>query len=193
MSTIRAIALLLIALLGGGCGSGDDERSAGRTSGSSFDFSAFDAAMSEFIAAHSLRGASAVIVDKDKGLVHTAGYGEFGPERSYLIMSASKILSVGVLMRLADQGLIDIDAPIGDYVSTWGNGKPELTVAQLVSGSSGLVGVIDKVLYAPYACQASYTDALANCAKTIYTANDAADRKAPDTEFHYGGAAWQLA
>jgi len=186
------IALLLLAPLCGGCGS-DNERSGERTSRSSFDFRAFDDAMLKFIADHSLRGASAVIVDKDGGLVHTAGYGEFGPERSYLIMSASKILSVGVIMRLVDQGLLDIDAPIGDYVSPWGAGKPELTVAQLVSGSSGLVGVIDKVLYAPYACQASDSVTLANCAKTIYAADDAADRKPPDTEFHYGGGAWQLA
>ena len=204
MTTQRATrALLTVALLSTACGGGgdgdgnDDPNPLQETSPeggeASLDFDAFDTAMSQFVADHALRGASAVLVHKDRGIVHTAGYGEFAADRIYLIMSSSKILSVGVLMRLADEGLLDIDAPIGDYVSAWGAGKSELTVAQLVSGSSGLVGIVDNLLYAPYACQGLDTETLSNCATAIYTADDAADRRPPDTEFHYGGAAWQLA
>lgn len=60
-----------------------------------------------------------------------------------LVASSSKVVSVGVLMRLADQGLVDVDATIGNYLSAWGSGKPELEVAQLVSNSSGLVSLTD--------------------------------------------------
>ena len=125
--------------------------------------------------------------------MHETAYGEFDTQRVYLVASSSKILSVGVLMRLANQGKLDLDAPVSKYLSAWGEEKSDVTVAQLVSNSSGLVGLIDNPLYAPYLCQYISGGTLAECAKTIYTANDTADRKPPDTEFHYGGGQWQLA
>jgi CubicO group peptidase (beta-lactamase class C family) len=184
------LGLLFFGLSTGGCSSDDGTQAQG---GAGDDFAAFDSAMEQFVAERGLRGASAVLVQKDHGIVHSAGYGEFSADRTYLIMSSSKILSVGVLMRLADQGLLDLDAPIGTYVADWGTGKPELTLAELVSGSSGLPGIVDNLLYAPYACMGSTTETLAGCGKAIYTADDAAERIPPDTEFHYGGAPWQLA
>jgi CubicO group peptidase (beta-lactamase class C family) len=54
-------------------------------------------------------------------------------------------------------------------------------------------GVVDDLLYAPYTCQFDVAAHLADCAKAIYSADDAKDRKKADTEFHYGGAPWQLA
>jgi CubicO group peptidase (beta-lactamase class C family) len=134
------------------------------------------------------------VVHRDSGVVHTAGYGEYAPDRIYLVMSSSKIVSVGVLMRLADEGLLDLDAPIGDIVPSWSEGKAALTVAELVSCSSGLPALVDYLLYAPYSCQFVDTGTLADCASMIYTTvEDAADRIPPDTEFRYGGAQWQLA
>lgn len=186
------VSLLSLGLFTAGC-SDESVNGANSEGGAEPNFTAFDAAVQKFVADHGLRGASAAIVEKDRGIVHTAGYGEFAVDRTYLIMSSSKILSVGVLMRLVDQGLLDIDAPIGTYVSGWGTGKPELTVAELVSNSSGLTGIVDNLLYAPYACQGDATAALTDCAKAIYIAADSADRIPPDTEFHYGGGQWQLA
>jgi CubicO group peptidase (beta-lactamase class C family) len=158
------------------------------------DFQAFDAAVSTFVTANGLAGASAVVVHAACGVVHTHGYGSYAADRVYLVGSSSKVVTTGVLMRLADQGLIDIDAPVGQYLGAWGtNGKPALEVAQMLSNSSGLVGLVDNPLYLPYRCQYQSTGTLADCAKTIYTANDSADRQPPDTSFHYGGGQWQLA
>lgn len=158
------------------------------------DFAQYDAAISAFLVEHKLKGASGVVVHKDYGVVHVQGYGDYPPDRLYLVASSSKVVSVGVLMRLADMGKLDIDAPIGQYLSAWGgNGKPELEVAQLLSNSSGLVGLIDDPTYAPYLCQYVDSGALSDCAKTIYTASDADRRVPPDTSFHYGGGQWQLA
>jgi len=175
------------------CSSGDDGASSA-SAAPKLDFSKYDAAVKAFLDAHGLTGASGVVVHKDWGIVHKAGYGDFAGDRLYLVASSSKMLSVGVIMRLADEGKLDVDAPIGNYLSAWDpNCKPELEVAQLVSNSSGLVGLIDNPIYAPYLCQYVDSGTLADCAKTIYTANDAADRKPPDTSFHYGGGQWQLA
>jgi CubicO group peptidase (beta-lactamase class C family) len=126
--------------------------------------------------------------------VHVQGYGQYPADRLYLVGSSSKIMTAGILMRLADQGVVDVDAPVGTYVPSWDpNGKPELEVAQLLSNSSGLVGLVDNPFYLPYRCQYQDAGTLGDCARTIYTANDSADRRPPDTSFHYGGGQWQLA
>lgn len=82
------------------------------------DFRPFDRAMDSASASLGLAGATAVVVERDRGIVHLAGYGTFDADRLFLIASASKILSVGIIMRLADQGLLDLDAPIGQYVGS---------------------------------------------------------------------------
>jgi CubicO group peptidase (beta-lactamase class C family) len=186
-----ALSISLLSLCSSACS--DDAAPANVEGTAEVDFAAFDAAMDQFIADHDLRGASAAVVQRGTGIVHVAGYGEFSPERIYLVMSSTKVLSAGVVMRLHDEGLLDVDAPIGDYVPDWADGKPELTLVQLMSGSSGLVGVADSPLYAPYACRTNTGVALTDCARKVYEADDGAERKSPDSEFHYGGAAWQLA
>ena len=161
---------------------------------SGLDFTAFDSTVNAAIAADGLAGATVVIVRKDSGVVHLAGYGAFSKNRAFLLASASKILSVGVLMRLADQHIIDIDAPVGTYVGTaWGNEKASLTIAQMLSNGSGMVGLVDDPLYLPYMCQYRHVGTLAACAQKIYQAADSDQLVPPDTQFRYGGGQWQLA
>jgi CubicO group peptidase (beta-lactamase class C family) len=206
---ISNLALGLLALAAPACGNvstvgagadagADSSSDAADGNGlcSRIDFHAFDDAVSSFVAANGLTGASAVVVHAGCGVMHTQGYGSYTADRVYLVGSSSKVVTTGVLMRLADRGLVDIDAPVGQYLASaaWGaNGKPELEMAQMLSNSSGLVGLVDNPLYLPYRCQYQSTGTLADCAKTIYTANDGADRQPPDTSFHYGGGQWQLA
>ncbi len=201
---VRALLVILLALpacgnvstVGRDAGSDTSDGAATNPLCAKLDFQAFDTAVSSFVTANGLTGASAVVVHADCGVLHTQGYGSYAADRAYLVGSSSKVITTGVLMRLADRGLVDIDAMVGQYLTTssWGaNGKPELEVAQMLSNSSGLVGLIDNPLYLPYRCQYQSTGTLADCAKAIYTANDAADRQPPDTSFHYGGGQWQLA
>jgi CubicO group peptidase (beta-lactamase class C family) len=163
--------------------------------GPALDFSAFDQAIEGFVTAQGLQGATAVVVQRDRGIVHLKGYGAFAPDRLSLIASSSKVLSAGVLLRLADQKLLDLDAPIGTVVSgRWGGGgKATLTVAQLLSNSSGMVGLLDEATYPPYLCQFLAAANLSSCAQILYQAADSSRIVPPDTQFHYGGAQWQLA
>jgi CubicO group peptidase (beta-lactamase class C family) len=162
--------------------------------GVALDFSAFDQAIEGFVTAQGLPGATAVVVHRDLGVVHLKGYGSFDPGRLFLIASSSKILSVGVLMRLADQKLLDLDGPIGTVVTgRWGEGKGTLTVAQMLSNSSGLVGLLDEATYPPYLCQYVPQGTLTGCAQMIYKAADSDRIVPPDTRFRYGGGQWQLA
>jgi CubicO group peptidase (beta-lactamase class C family) len=157
-------------------------------------YAAFDAVMDSALAAQQLPGAVAVVVHRDSGIVHLRGYGGFRTDRLFLLASASKPVSAGVVMRLADQGRLDVDAPIGTYVSgAWGAGKSSLTLAQMMSNSSGMVGLLDAPGYQPYLCQFVPRSTLADCARTLYGSADGDAAIPPDTRFRYGGAQWQLA
>jgi CubicO group peptidase (beta-lactamase class C family) len=162
--------------------------------GPDIDFSAVDSALEGFIAENGLEGATLVIVHRDHGIVHLRGFGGFDVDRVSLIASSSKVLSAGILVRLADQGLLDLDAPIADYLpAEWGDHKTTITTAQLLSNSSGMVGLIDDPIYLSYVCQYVWAGTLDMCARGIFGANDTADLVPPDTAFRYGGGQWQLA
>lgn len=158
-----------------------------------YDWTSFDATVEAFLAANQLEGATAVVVHRDYGVLHARGFGAFPLDRVSLLASSSKILSAGVLVRLADQGLLDLDAPVSTYLADFGAYKTDIPVASLVSNSSGLVSLTDDPTYAPYICQYLPVGFLEDCGAQIYLADDAADRIPPDTEFHYGGGQWQLA
>lgn len=156
------------------------------------DFTAFDSAMNAALTAEGLEGATVVVVQKDSGIVYVKGYGAYDKDRVFLLASASKIISVGVLMRLADQGVLNLDAPIGRYVGgAWGDEKAELTIAQMFSNSSGMVGLVDQPFYLPYICQYRPVGTLVDCAEQIYDANDAGSVVPPDTKFRYGGGRYR--
>lgn len=174
---------------------GDPATTAGSSTGdepSDERFAEFDQAIEQFIEDEGLPGVTAAVVHRDDGVLHLRGYGEFEADRVTLIASASKIISVGVLMRLAEQGALDLDTPISEYLGDWGEYKTDITVAQLVSNSSGMVGLSD-ALYAEYLCQFFADQTLLTCGEALYTADDAANSVPPDTAFRYGGAQWQLA
>ena len=158
-----------------------------------YDFTAISPIVQDFIDEKGLNGAGLIVVQRDDGVVHHEHWGEFGPERISLIASSSKMVVAGVLMRLHDDGLLDIDAPVAD-VAGWGAGNPEVTPAQLISNSSGLVGLLPNPAYGPYVCQFLPIGTLQACAEQVFTTtDDDADIVPPDTEFRYGGAQWQVA
>ncbi|HUF97053.1 MAG TPA: serine hydrolase domain-containing protein [Ilumatobacter sp.] len=82
---------------------------------------------------------------------------------------------------------------MADYVA-WGSGNPDITVAQLLSNSSGLPGLIEGGEIPDYACQFLVAGDIEDCAATIFnTPHDDAGVVLPDTMFRYGGAQWQVA
>jgi CubicO group peptidase (beta-lactamase class C family) len=158
-----------------------------------YDFSAIDPIVKGFVDQHGLNGAGLIVVDRDDGIVDEEYWGAFGPDRISLIASSTKMITAGVLLRLQDEGLLDIDKPVS-AVAPWGTGNPSITPAQLLSNSSGLVGLLPNPGYAPYLCQYMPAGTLQDCAAGIFTTPaDDADIVAPDTEFRYGGAQWQVA
>lgn len=157
------------------------------------DFSEVDAAIDAFLADEDLQGATIAIVHRDHGVLHKRGYGSFDVDRVMLLASASKMMTAGVLIHLDDADLLDLDAPITDVLTDWGDYKQDITTAQLLSNSSGMPGLGDGALYTPYLCQFIDGGSLSACAEAIFSADDAEESIPPDTRFRYGGAQWQLA
>ena len=96
-----------------------------------------------------MNGAGLIVVDQEDGVVHEEYWGEFEADRISMIASSSKMISASVLMRLDDDGVLDVDAPVADVVE-WGAGNPTVTPAQLISNSSGLIGLQDGFGYESY-------------------------------------------
>jgi CubicO group peptidase (beta-lactamase class C family) len=158
-----------------------------------YDFSAVEPIVEAFVTERGLNGAGLVVVQRDDGIVYEGYWGEFDADRISFVASSSKMITAGVLLHLADEGLLDIDAPIADAVE-WGSGNPDVTVAQLLSNSSGLVGLLMDPFYRPYLCQFLVDGTMQDCAEQIFTStDDDGDVVPPDTEYRYGGAQWQVA
>ncbi|MCB9656190.1 MAG: beta-lactamase family protein [Sandaracinaceae bacterium] len=192
-SPLPTVLLLTASLCGASlasCGDG------GPGPAPSLDFGTFDATIEAFLTENELDGANVIVVHRDWGVLHQRAFGTFAPDRISLLASASKIISAGVLMRLDDLGLVDVDEPIAQVGAqqnpAWMRERT-FTLAQMLSNSSGMVGLIDNPTYEPYLCQYSLLGTLQACGRSIYEADDSADIAPPDTRFRYGGGQWQLA
>lgn len=164
---------------------------------SGIDFAEVEAALTEFVDDNGLSGAGFAVVDAEDGLVFEGYAGDFTPERASLVASMSKQVTAGVLMRLDDEGVLDIDAPISEVVGdAWGAGDDSLadrTIAQMLSHSAGMVG-LSELRYAPYFCQFDADQEIEQCGAEMYsTPTDDGDVFEPDTRWEYGGGQWQLA
>ena len=158
-----------------------------------YDFGDVGPVVEAFVADNGLDGAGLIVVHADDGVIFHDHWGAFDEDRISLVASSSKMITAGVLLHLDDQGLLDIDQPVA-AVAEWGAGNPDITPAQLISNSSGLVGLLPDPTYGPYLCQFLAGGTLQECAATIMTTDgDDADVAAPDTRFDYGGAQWQVA
>ncbi|MCP3938511.1 MAG: beta-lactamase family protein [Actinomycetia bacterium] len=158
-----------------------------------FDFSAIGPVVQDYVDAENLNGAGLIVVHREHGVIYHDHWGDFDEDRISLIASSSKMITATVLMRLHDDGVLDVDQPVSELTG-WDGDNQTITVAQLLSNSSGLVGLTPDPTYAPYLCQFIPIGDLASCAESIFeTAADDDDIVPPDTEFRYGGAQWQVA
>lgn len=183
--TTGSLFVMMLAACGDGGGGGSD---------AGYDFAAVSAEFQAFVDEKpAVDGVGAVVVHREHGVVFQQSFGAFSDDRAYLLASSSKMITAGVLMRLQDDGLLDVDAPVADVVP-WGAANPTITPAQLVSNSSGLVGLQPNPTYAPYLCQFVYQGTLQECAERIFTSSADDDLVVPpDTTYRYGGAQWQIA
>lgn len=150
--------------------------------------------MQDFLAGHAgLRGAGLIVVDREHGVVFERFLGDLQAQDDVFFASLSKLFAAGIIMRLHDAKILDIDRPISRY-GFGDSDAPSLSLAQLLSNSSGIRCLTEGLNPEAFRCQYDQAQTLQGCGETIWTHHaNAEPQRAPDREFCYGGAQWQLA
>lgn len=147
----------------------------------SYDFSALKPALEEFVRKARLPGAGLLLV-RDGKVIYREFAGEYGSDTVVSTASAAKWLTGAVIMSLVDDGLIDLDKPIGEILPEFTGDKAAITVRQLMSHTSGLPGENAPV--------GRVGGTLADTAREISRMELVAK---PGAEFGYGGVSMQVA
>lgn len=96
------------------------------------------AAMQHLVSELRLEGAGLVVLRAD-GELHRGTHGQFAADSVVPIASASKWLAVATILTLADEGLLDLDVPVGRYVKEFDrDDKRALTLRLCLSCTGGL-------------------------------------------------------
>ena len=103
------------------------------------------AVLTDQLDASGVPGGAVVVVNNDtieaRG-VGDAGHGEVTGQTPFVLGSATKSFTALAVMQLVDAGLVDLDAPVRDYVSEFelAEGQPvdDITVRDILQQTSGL-------------------------------------------------------
>lgn len=155
-----------------------------------YDFGAVDAAVAELMADHpAVRGVTLAVVRRGESQIYEKGYGDFDRDRISLLASTTKVLSAGVILTLVDDGVLDLDRPVAEYLG-WGDYHPTVTVRHLLSMMSGIPANILGTCF-PALCMCDPSTTVQTCGRDVFQ-NDSTSIL-PGKEFRYSSGAWQLA
>ncbi|WP_020673025.1 serine hydrolase domain-containing protein [Amycolatopsis nigrescens] len=114
----------------------------------SFDFAHWQARLDELSATYHVPGAALAVLTEGNvhelatGVLHRGTGVETTPGSVFLLGSIAKVYTATLVMRLADAGELDLDAPVVSVLPEFGTVDPEatgkITVRQLLSHTSGL-------------------------------------------------------
>jgi CubicO group peptidase (beta-lactamase class C family) len=144
-------------------------------------YASVDTAMRRRVRDDALSG-GALLVVRDRVVLHRKVFGDFRGSTVVPIASASKWLTAATVMTLVDEGRLGLDDPVSRYLPGFHGAKATITVRQLLSHTSGLAS-------AP--CESDRATTLANCVDAI--ANGPDPTSPPGSEFHYSGVGFQIA
>jgi CubicO group peptidase (beta-lactamase class C family) len=154
------------------------------------DFTEFERTLQEELNETNTPGAAVVIVSGDK-IIYAKGFGVSNVETGapvttdmlFRIGSITKVLTAATLVSLADEGKIDLDEPIGNYVSGLSPGLANITGHQLLSHTAGLIDAASS-----YGLHDD--SALAN---TVRSWNDSLFFTEPEDIFSYSNPGYSIA
>lgn len=158
--------------------------------GEKYDFNEVDAAVAGFMADYSdVKGVTLAVVRTDEGQIYEKGYGDFGRDRISMITSTTKVLSAGVILSLVDEGVLELDRPIAEYLD-WGDYHPTVTMRQILSMMSGMpLSFSSENGCFPFPCSCDPTTTIQECGRIEF--EDESMWIEHNLEFRYSD--WQLA
>lgn len=145
------------------------------------DFSDVDALLTQTVKELKLDGCG-LLVFQNGEILHRQAYGGWTVNEITAIASASKWLSGAVVMSLVDEGLLTLDDTTGQWLG-WTGEKGTITIRQLFSHTSGMVG-------SEVDCVRDRNATLAACVAELEALPLIAT---PGSEFNYGGNSMQVA
>ncbi|MFD9888430.1 serine hydrolase domain-containing protein [Amycolatopsis sp. NPDC059027] len=142
-----------------------------------FDTARWQARLDELRAEHHVPGASlAVLVDGEihelaSGVLHRGTGVEVTTDSVFQVGSITKIHTATLIMRLADEGKLDLDAPVVDVLPEFAVADPEatkrITTRQLLSHTSGMSGDFHAETGRGDDCLARFVEACVNIAQDV--------------------------
>ena len=155
-----------------------------------YNFRAVDDAVGDFMDDYPVvEGVTLAVARGGDGQIYEKGYGDFGRDRISMIASTGKVLSAGVILTLVDDGLLELDRPVAEYLD-WGEYHSAVTMRQILSMMSGLPPLFSfgGACY-PVPCECDPATSIQECGRTVF--QDESESIAPGLEFRY--SRWQLA
>jgi CubicO group peptidase (beta-lactamase class C family) len=126
---------------------------------------------------------AAFLVVKDGQVLYSNTFGSFTMDTVFPIMSASKWITVGVIMSLVDDGVLSLDDPVSKYLPEFREGnKARITLRQCLSCTSGM----PERIMAIYRTEMDFAEAVREVAAQPLKAE-------PGTELIYGGTGFHVA
>lgn len=189
----RTWAITCAFLLLTACSDGSDAPAVNTVPPVNYDFSVVNAAFQQFLDDSAVfDGISVTLVETEEGTVHEAAFGDHDLDIVVMLASTSKVPTVTLLMALSDDEALDYDVetPIGNYLP-WDGLYGDRTTVDLVSNTSGIIGLAGLGTYGAALCQFQFSFILENCAEILYTTEATGTRPAGSI-FSYGGTQWQL-
>ncbi|HRE09919.1 MAG TPA: serine hydrolase domain-containing protein [Ignavibacteria bacterium] len=170
LTPFNSLILIVFTVLSNFCAIAESSSSAG-------DFTSVDRLIENGITSGAYPSA-VLVVGNSKGIIYQNAYGrltygEKSPATTmktiYDLASVTKVIATtAAIMRLYDEGKIDLNAPVSQYIPEFGtNGKTDITVYNLLVHNSGLTAwtpfyqdpdmdTPQKVKNAIYNCQKEY-------------------------------------
>ena len=115
------------------------------------DFAELEKTINEELKEKNAVGAAAAIVKNDK-VIFAKGFGTANsetnapitPETIFQVGSMTKTFTAAMILRLVEEGKLKLDAPIGDYAKHLSPKLSKMTLAQLLSHTSGIIDEPDE-------------------------------------------------
>ena len=145
--------------------------------------------------ASKFNGGLAVEIATTDGVVYSYAVGGFANTDRVMIASASKWVTATVILRLVDQGVLDLDWKMSDYLkdrngNPWSGNMGDIKLRNLLSFTSGISG--DDVNTTSSTSSEAYNITLAEAVYRIYD-DQHAGASVPGSYFYYGNTHMRIA
>lgn len=186
--TSARITSALFCMLAAGCGGSGSGSDAPATQGPTCSTAQLELRMDEVLAQTLSEVDFSFAVERQDGRRYTYTRGLSTLQTSYDSASTSKLVSAVIILRLVEQGYLNLTDRPQDWIDDWpienSDSLYTMTLGQLLSFTSGLTETPP--------CLNSGVSAFDTCVINIATAN-AGNGITPGQQFHYGGTHLQVA